>query len=209
MKSTEVEPREHYRLAAHAFAAVTQDLQPNDWVKPALGVWTVRDLTGHASRALTTVQTYLDPSRTTNHPDLPDAAAYFRTARAVLADPAAVADRGRRAGAALGADPVTAVAGLAERVVALVERSEDNALVTTPVGTMTLIEYLPSRTFELSVHTLDLAAAAGLTPPAGLAGPIVGSLMLAVELAATDAHAAEVLLALTGRRPMPPGFSVV
>ena len=38
----------------------------------------------------------------------------------------------------------------------------------TPVGAMTLATYLPTRVFELTVPTLDLAHALGLEPPSGL-----------------------------------------
>ena len=39
---------------------------------------------------------------------------------------------------------------------------------------MTLVGYLPTRTFELVVHGLDLAAAVGADVPAQLAGPLAG-----------------------------------
>ena len=68
---------------------------PDSWELPALGVWNVRDLAGHASRALLTVETYLDPLTVTDRPALPDPLAYLRGAGADLVDPATVAERGR------------------------------------------------------------------------------------------------------------------
>jgi hypothetical protein len=180
-----------------------------DWAKPGLGVWTLRDLAGHTSRALVTVETYLDAATTTPEPALADAVDYFLAAASGLADGDAIAERGRRAGAALGDDPHGAVAALTARVLALVDRSPDEALVTSPMGTMTLLAYLPTRTFELSVHTLDLAAATSVAVPAALAAPLRASLHLAADLAAVQGTTADVVLALTGRRPLPPGFTVL
>jgi hypothetical protein len=173
-------------------------------------VWTVRDLAGHTSRALVTVENYLDPATTGVEPALADAMAYFAAAAGGNADPAAVAERGRQAGSALGDDPPASVRALAGRVLALVDGAPDDALVTTPMGrTMTLLGYLPTRTFELAVHTLDLAAATGVPAPAGLARPVRASLLLAAELADAQGHGADVLLALTGRRPLPGSLSIL
>ncbi|MDP9392978.1 MAG: maleylpyruvate isomerase N-terminal domain-containing protein [Actinomycetota bacterium] len=72
-----------------------------------------------------------------------------------------MAQRGREAGAALGADPAAAVQQLVARVLARVDAAEQDVLVATPVGVMRLGDYLPTRTFELTVHTCDLAAALG------------------------------------------------
>src|SRR5207244_12805277 len=88
---------------------------------------------------------------------------YIRHAQAGLADPASVAARGREAGVALGSDPIAAVRDIAARVLAHVQTASDAVLVSTPVGGMRLIDYLPSRIFELAVHTLDIAAALPVT----------------------------------------------
>jgi uncharacterized protein (TIGR03083 family) len=201
--------RMHYRQAATGFVDLLSALSEADWAAPALGEWTVRDLAGHTSRALLTVESYLDPTRTVEAPSLEDAVAYYRAASAALADPGEVAERGRQAGAALGARPAEASAAVADRVLTRLDGSPDNALVTSPVGTMTLTGYLPTRIFELVVHGLDLACATGADVPAQLAGPLPACLGLAASLAADRGDAAPVLLALTGRRALPAGFSVV
>jgi uncharacterized protein (TIGR03083 family) len=201
--------RTHYRQAAAGFVDLVAGLAGDDWSAPALGEWTVRDLCGHTSRALLTVESYLDPAVTAEHPTVVDAVGYYRAASATLADPAAVAERGRQAGAALGERPAEAVAAAAERVLAVVDRSPDDALVTSPAGTMTLVGYLPTRTFELVVHSLDIAIATGADTPAGLTGPLAACVQLAAVLAAERGSGVDVLLALTGRRALSPGFSVV
>jgi hypothetical protein len=209
MPSASDEIRTHFRLAADAFVAVVGTIAPDSWERPGLGVWTVRDLAGHASRALLTVETYLDPLTVTDRPALPDALAYLRGAGSGLVDPETVAERGRQAGVALGDHPAEAVSVIAERVLAAVSRSADDAVVKTRVGSMTLIGYLPTRTFELVVHSLDLVAATGAVAPPELAEPTAACLQLAAQLAATSADPGAVLLALTGRRPLPDGFSVI
>jgi uncharacterized protein (TIGR03083 family) len=203
--------REDFRRAAEGFVDVMRRVPPDGWEGPGLGVWTVRDLAGHTSRALLTVESYLDPSTTTSSPSLADADAYFAAAAAAGAhtDPDAIAERGRQSGRALGDDPAGTAAAIRQRVLALVESADDAAVVTTPLNTMTLIGYLPTRTFELVVHTLDLAAAVGVPVPAGLDRPMISCLAQAGRLAVRQGQAPDVLLALTGRRPLPDGFSVL
>ena len=198
-----------YHQAATGLVGMLPTLREADWSRPALGEWTVRDLVGHASRALLTVESYLDPAQVATRPSIEDAAGYYRAASAALADPAAVAERGRQAGAALGDRPAEALAAITERVLDLVDGSPGDALVSTPVGTMTLVGYLPTRTFELVVHGLDLATAVGADLPAQLAAPVSACVRLAAALAADRGEAVDVLLALTGRRALPEGFSVV
>jgi len=72
-----------------------------------LGEWDIRALVGHASRYFLTVETYL--ARPAAAVDVASAADYFRATRLATAG-AAVAERGRDAGTALGDDPATAVA---------------------------------------------------------------------------------------------------
>ncbi|MFP5346637.1 MAG: maleylpyruvate isomerase N-terminal domain-containing protein [Actinomycetes bacterium] len=174
------------------------------WDRPGLGEWDVRALVGHTSRSLLTVEAYL--ARPAPAAELPSPADYFRATRAVAAGPA-VAARGREAGAALGADPAAAVAEIADRVLALLARCDGTELVTTVAGGMRLADYLPTRTFELAVHTADLAAALGLpldVPETSAAQ----ALCVVADLAVADGHSGALLLATTGRSGLPAGFSV-
>ena len=125
-----------------------------------------------------------------------------------MAAGAAVAQRGRDAGTALGADPVAAVAEIAARVVPLVEACDGTELLTTIAGGMRLADYLPTRTFELAVHTADLASALGLpldVPPTAAAQ----ALAVVAALAVADGLAGPLLLAATGRSELPARFSVL
>ena len=153
--------REAYEIAAELFVNTVEQVGPTQWEQPGLGVWTVRNLVGHTSRALLTVELYLAKPAVQREVVRP--VDYLLRAQAGGADPASVAARGREAGVALGPDPLAAVRDIAARVLAQVQTASDEALVSTPVGGMRLIDYLPSRIFELAVHTLDIAAALPVT----------------------------------------------
>jgi hypothetical protein len=175
------------------------------WHRPGLGEWDVRALVGHTSRSLLTVEAYL--ARPADAVAIGSAVEYFRATSAMAAG-AAVAERGREAGVALGAAPATAVAEIADRVLALVGSADGGELVTTIAGGMRLRDYLPTRTFELAVHTADLATSLGV-PPDVPATAAAEALRLVGDLAVAGGRAGPLLLAATGRPGLPPGFSVL
>jgi uncharacterized protein (TIGR03083 family) len=190
---------------ATAWFVRTSALVGDRWSRPGLGEWDVRALVGHTSRSLLTVETYLErPAGSVEIRSAPD---YVRATRAIAAGPE-VAARGRQAGAALGPDPAAAVAAIAARVLPLVAARDGTELVTTVAGGMRLADYLPTRTFELAVHTADLATALGL-PLAVPAAAAAQALALVADLAAGDGRAGPLLLAATGRRDLPAGWSVL
>jgi uncharacterized protein (TIGR03083 family) len=198
------ESRQAFNDAAECFVRTTTAVGDR-WSEPGLGEWDVRALVGHTSRSFLTVETYL--SRPATVVEVPSAVDYYRATRAAAAGPE-VAARGRDAGAALGAEPAAAVVETAARVLSLVEGRDGTELLTTIAGGMRLEDYLPTRTFELTVHTADLAAALGepLDLPRTAARQ---ALRLVTELALVDGRAGSVLLALTGRPGLAPGFSVL
>ena len=204
MESSWSESRAAFEAAAEWFISTASQVGDR-WEQPGLGEWDVRALVGHASRSFITIETYL--AQPPDSIDIESAALYYRAIRPILAGPG-VADRGRAAGEALGDDPVTAVREIADRVTALVQRSTGEELLTSIAGGMRLRDYLPTRTFELVIHTCDLAVALGLpvSPPTIAARD---TMQLSLEVALDRGQAGDVLLALTGRRPLPPDFSVV
>jgi uncharacterized protein (TIGR03083 family) len=183
----------------------TAALVGDRWGRPGLGEWDVRALVGHTSRSLLTVESYL------THPaaasEVPSPADYVRATRA-MANGTAVAARGREAGAALGAHPAAAVAEIAVRVLAVVDACDGTEMVTTIAGGMRLSDYLPTRTFELAVHTADLATALGapLHVPATAA---TQALHIVTDVAVRDGRAGPLLLIATGRPGIPAAFSVL
>ena len=156
------EPVTAFLEAADMFAGFCARIRDDDWVRPALGEWDVRALVGHTLRAVTTVSTYLSQPRP-HHVVCGSPGEYFALARTVpAADDRAVAERGRQAGRDLGDDPLTTVRAAVDRTREDLAASEGDPVVATVVGGMRLRVYLPTRTFELFAHTLDLAAATGL-----------------------------------------------
>ncbi len=190
---------------ATAWFVGTSALVGDRWSRPGLGEWDVRALVGHTSRSLLTVEPCI--ARPAGAVDVASAADYFGATRAAAAD-AAVAARGRDAGTALGTDPAAAVAEIAARVLPLVDAQDATALLTTIAGGMRLADYLPTRTFELAVHTADLATALGL-PPEVPATAAAQALQLVADLAVADGLAGPLLLASTGRPGLPAGYSVL
>ena len=103
-------PRTTFLGAAAAVADLVDTIPSAAWDGPGLGVWDLRALFGHTSRALVTVVTYLGRPAAAEEVATPEA--YYAVIRAGGADPAAVAERGRAAGAALGADPAASFRAL-------------------------------------------------------------------------------------------------
>ena len=201
-------PWEHscqaFQDAAACFVQ-TASVVDGRWNSDGLGEWDVRALVGHTSRSLLTVEAYLaQPAAAV---EVESAAAYFR-ATSGAAVGSGVAQRGRDAGMALGADPASTLADLAERVLTLIDRSDGTELVTTFAGGMRLSDYLPTRTFELAVHTADLAVALDL-PTDVPASAATQALLLVTELAVAQGIAGPLLLTATGRPGLSPGASVL
>jgi uncharacterized protein (TIGR03083 family) len=197
-----------YASAAGNFAELVRRIPAAAWGGPGLGDWDLRALVGHTSRSLTTVSTYLQT--TAAREDVTSAAEYYVkvTPSALGIDPAAVAERGRQAGRDLGDDPAGTVADLVARALADLEAVEDPLIEVIGGLGIRLRNYLPTRTFELAVHGLDIARAAGIdySPPADV---LTEATRLAAEVAVISGQGPQVLLALTGRQPLPPSFSIV
>jgi uncharacterized protein (TIGR03083 family) len=197
-----------FASAATAFARLVHDIPSSKWDGPGLGEWDLRSLVGHTSRSLITVSTYLQT--TADREDLATPQEYYTRVNpsALGMDPAAVVERGRRAGRELGDDPAAAVDGLVEQALRVLARAGDPLIQVIGGLGIRLHTYLPTRVFELAVHSLDVARAAGLSfalPEDVLADAAV----LATRVGVALGQGETVLSALTGRVALPAGFSVV
>jgi uncharacterized protein (TIGR03083 family) len=189
--------------ATDAYLDVLDGIAPDDWGRPSIGDWTVRELVAHAARAFITIETYLDAP--TDGVTVGSSAAYFATA---LDPPGIHDDVARRAheqARAFGEDLVAKVHELADRVAARVAETSDDAVLGTFVGGIRLLDYLPSRVVELVVHTLDLTDALDRDPelPTLAATVALGTL---AEVAAARPGTVDVpalVRGLTGRAPWP------
>ena len=197
---------EAFGAAAEAFVDLVGRVgsESGGWERPGLGRWDLRALVGHTSRALVTVTTYLD--RPAEREDLPSAAAYL--AGAAKTDGDAVYARGVAAGQDLGDDPHGFVAAAAQRSLDRLRTADPEQLVETIGGGMRLRSYLPTRTFELVVHSLDVAAALGLDPDVPLVALREAS-GLATAAVLDQGRGTDLLLTLTGRADWPADLVVV
>jgi uncharacterized protein (TIGR03083 family) len=195
-----------FAAAAQCFAGLVEDIPPSAWNGPGLGEWDLRALVGHTSRAVSTVATYL--RRPAAQVRVASAARYYAQIKQTAGDMSAVTERGRQAGAALGSQPALAVRTLVEETLEELEAVSDNPVIETIAGGMRLGAYLPTRTFELTVHSLDIGAATGIEVTAPAAA-LRESLRLGVDIALIYGDGHPVLHALTGRQPLPTGYSIV
>ncbi|RDH78942.1 maleylpyruvate isomerase family mycothiol-dependent enzyme [Mycolicibacterium moriokaense] len=197
-----------FSSAARSFAALVRRIPDDRWDGPGLGGWDLRSLVGHTSRSLITVSTYLQTPA--EHEDVVTPQEYYVQIADYMASAGAEAidERGRQAGRDLGDDPVAAIDEMVERVLGEVAAA-GNPLIAVIGGLgIRLHTYLSTRIFELAVHGLDIARATGLSLelPADV---LDDATVLAARVAVLSGRGDDVLMAMTGRAPLPPSFSVV
>ena len=203
--------------AADWFVGLAAAVPAGGWAENGLGDWTIRDLVGHTGRALSTVSEYATDRVET--PELATSLDYYRgmALSGAGADDvnAAVAERGRQAGAELGDDPVGALTIMRDTVVALTRTVSPDSLATSRAGTIRRRDYLPTRTLELVVHGLDLQRALARLDAVGVPTAPAGALSDVFHLLADIAvdrgqlFLCELTMALTGRVGLPVGYSVL
>lgn len=198
--------REAFQEAADFFLSVVRRVPEDRWESPGLGVWNLRELVGHTGRAMTSIETYADSP--VEQVEVASPVDYFMLAQRTVGTPEAVAQRGRDAGRDLGADPIAAMTETARRVLGRLEHMSDDALLGVPVGGMRLMDYLPTRVQELTIHSLDIANALNIEaepPPRAMAL----TLHLLADRALRLGQGPLLALATTGRCSLPPGFTLV
>lgn len=188
-----------YIAGAEHFLRLIGEVAPGQWDQPGLGDWSVLSLIGHTSRSLTTVADYLAQPE----PDVVEigsVAGYYARIQGLASSPEVTA-RGVAAGVDLGDDVLRSATERRDRAVAAITGVADRP-VATPWGGILLSDYLPTRTFELAVHGLDIARAIGSTstlPRVVLAS----ALTTAVQAAELTGQGDQALLMLTGREQGP------
>lgn len=205
---TEAGTRAVFASAAEGFAALVRRIPDGRWDGPGLGEWNLRSLVGHTSRSLITVSTYLQT--TAQHEDVTSAADYYAKISDYAAGMGAVAvvERGRQAGRDLGEDPVATIDALVQRVLGDLDQVDDPLIEVIGGLGIRLSSYLPTRTFELTVHGMDIAGAVGIEF-AATEDVLADAAALAARIGVRLGRGQELLLALTGRRNLTPGFTVV
>ncbi len=202
------DPRTVFASAARYLATLVREIPDDRWDDPGLGEWSVRALVGHTSRSLITVSTYLTSPAA--HEDVVEPADYYVRINDYAAGmgAAAIVERGRQAGRDLGQDPVAAIDGLVARVLGEIDTAGDPLIEVIGGLGLRLSTYLPTRTFEIAVHGLDIAAALAVhrTPPREV---LAEAAALAARIGVHLDRGPALLMALTGRSALPAGFSVV
>ena len=204
-----------FAAATDWFVATVDAVGPTRWEDPGLGEWTLRQLVGHTSRALVTVQEYYRPScpadvsvpPETDGDPVEQAAASFLGTHGATQLHKDVAERGRQAGAALGPVPADTVTGLAGRVTALVRSAPEGALFVTRFGPKGFTSSLCTRMVELVIHTVDIGDACALDTDVPESAARI-TLAVMVETARRRGSGTEVMRALGGRAGLAPGFNV-
>ena len=200
------EIRETYLEAGEYFAGIVDSIDIDGLEAPALGEWCVRDLIGHTYRAFTTVLSY--SASPTQQVDFERPVDYFLSLLSTDINHGQIAERGRAAGLEIIDNPKMMVRGFAMYVTNKLEELSDDHIVGTLAGGMRLIDYLPTRTFELIIHTMDLTKALGMEsnpPERGLES----TLQIVGQLALHRGHAPDLILASTGRHGLANGFTVL
>jgi hypothetical protein len=192
-----------YLEAAGSFVDLVASL-PSALSGPGLGEWDLRALVGHTARSLVTVSEYL--RKPAPSVDVETAVDYVAGLAAAVSSDPGVTRRGVEAGELLGDDPAGAVRLLLDAVIDDLTGADPGQVVTTYAGGMRLGDYLPTRSFELVVHCLDIAAAvpARWTPPAAALAEAVA---VAGEVAVRRGEGTLLLRLITGREPG--GLSIV
>ena len=167
----------------------------------------MRSLVGHTARAISTVETYLKagpaPEVTT-----PDAESYYTEVFGAYTDNDAIAARGVEAGKALNENSGEEFEATLGRALALIQSSgPDHIVAIGPIG-IPLREYLRTRVFELVVHSMDIAQAVGVRH--NIPSDVVANVAdLAARVAVRKGDGESILFAMTGRRPLPPRYSIL
>lgn len=193
------------RYTSQWWRSIVGAVPDEQWDRPALGEWSVRELVAHTARAYRTIPSYIGGEVKDPTP-IATAADYFRTVLAEETPHLHIAERARRE-ADLETDWVSATDRLADEVITLVDSLPADKQMHLFVGVMPLDQYLATRVTELVVHGLDLAAAIGMqTEPPVEASRIVADLFLDL---ARPSDVSGVVRLLSGRTPSSPLINVL
>ncbi|MFI1988463.1 maleylpyruvate isomerase N-terminal domain-containing protein [Actinoplanes sp. NPDC020271] len=204
--------RRTYRSAAIAYAGLVAAVPSERLDDPGLGEWTLRELLGHTvSSALRQVPVVLATRAPVIEVATPEG--YFAYARSAPPDLVAAAhtastEDARAAADQLGDKPADEVSTLIGRATEALSQVNDDDVITSAAGGMRVRDWIPTRTFELVVHGLDAATAIGVDYDLPVE-TLAESLTLASRTALGVGAGVPLLMALTGRTPLPPHFSIL
>ena len=198
--------KEAYLQAVNYFADTVAKIGPGQWDDSALGVWSVRDLVGHTSRAITRIEEF--GQQCADKVDVASAAQHYHISLAPDGVDNVIAQGGRDAGNELGSDPSSLIKDAIARMLPIANSVSGDTVIAYTNGGILFDHYLETRILELTIHTLDLQAALGFNdqPPREA---LVATLHLLAELAADSGYGGQLALLATGRGVIPDRFSVL
>jgi uncharacterized protein (TIGR03083 family) len=146
------------------------------WTRPALGEWTLAELTAHLIGAAAKIAEYAEQPVPEGAEPACDRVEYWRFDLAAEAPAIAARARARAASLDAGPSPVAFSTAWRESANIVLERGLDS-LIATLRGPMLLREYLATRVLEVCIHHMDVRAALD-QPPA--ATPEAGRITMAI-----------------------------
>ena len=197
--------RDAFRESVAQLTEVVRLIPPDAWGKPALGEWSVRELTAHVVRVVGGAITYASPGSPIT---LESAADYYVQAMSSPRIHEQIAERAREAVVDLGDDPLEALQAVAERTMTAIAERDGNAPIASPFGGLRLDDYLPTRTLEIVIHTMDIAEAVSV-PYEPSPNALNATVTLLAEIAVIHGDGTALMLALSGRQALPAGFNVL
>ena len=205
MENRAADIRSAFRESIQQFVEVVERVPSGAWDRPGLGEWSIRELVGH-------VVGVIDGAvADTGHAEsmaAEGAAAYYVQAMSSPRVHEEVAERARTRAASFGDNPVEAARAVVARTLDVVDALDDAAPVTTTIGPVRLVDFLPTRVMEVVIHTMDIAEAAGLAvEPSHDA--LTATLALVSEIAVAHGDGVALAMELSGRRSLPEGFNVL
>ena len=197
--------RNAFRESIQQFVEVVERVPSDTWDRPGLGEWSIRELVGHVVGVIDGVVA------DTGHAApmaAEGAAAYYVEAMSSPRVHEEVAERARTRAASFGDSQVEAARAVVARTLDAVDALDDAALVTTNVGPVRLVDYLPTRVLEIVIHSMDVSLAAGV-PVETSREALTVTLALLSDIAVEHGDGIALAMALSGRRSLPEGFNVL
>ena len=194
-----------FRASVRCFVETLERVPADAWDRPGLGEWSIRELAAHVVRMLERIPEYAAQPAPV---DTESAAAYYLRAMSTPGVNERIAKGARESVGLLGADPAAAARAIGERTLAAMDALDAEASASTPFGTVGITNYLATRVLEVALHTLDVGRAAGVA--VALPPDAVGfTLRLLADIAAARGDGDTLALTLSGRTPLPGGYSVL
>ena len=140
--------------------------------------------------------------------DVESAAKHYHVSLAPDGIDDTIAEAGREAGGELGDDPSSVIQDAIASMRPVLDSTPGDTVIAYTNGGIVFDHYLQTRILELTVHTLDLQTALGLTDEP-LPEALLATLHLLAELAADSGYGGQLALLATGRGVIPDRFSVL